>query len=163
MYAQCWNVPAYFESIHFTTAGATTAWPGLPRLTGSNGPPTTTTAAPTATVTITMTQTNGGAIAGSIVGGIALGVLLTLAIMLGMYIRQRKKDTTAPSWSPPHDPMMQTAYPQQSVGATIWGGMIPTQPQVPELQNEGTVSSSSPHGTHEMDAIRSYELDNVPK
>jgi len=90
------------QSIHFTSGAQTTAWPGLPRLTGKNGPPppalrnsgtTTATATKTVLVTSTATGTNApspGVVAGSVVGGAALGAIVTLLVLLlTWYTRNR--------------------------------------------------------------------------
>ncbi len=84
-------------NVFFTSAGETTAFPGLPRLTGSKGPATASTVstpgAQTVVVRVTETATSGGpspgVIAGSVVGGAAFGAMAALlAVLLTWYFRK---------------------------------------------------------------------------
>src|SRR5437773_5339588 len=94
MMALCGIAAAVTETYYFTTAGDTTAWPALPRLTGKDGIPTSQTGsrqAP-ATVTVTVIETTAGsggsvspgAIAGIVIGMFVFAVLATVAVMLGL-------------------------------------------------------------------------------
>ncbi|GAB1314650.1 hypothetical protein MFIFM68171_04860 [Madurella fahalii] len=93
------NPVTLVNSVLFTSAGEATARPGLPRLTGSNGPGSVSTQASAVTVRVTETATSGpspGVIAGSVVGGAALGVIATLlAVFLSWHLRQKKARSTA--------------------------------------------------------------------
>ncbi|KAK0655629.1 hypothetical protein B0T16DRAFT_440771 [Cercophora newfieldiana] len=89
------------RTIFFTTAGQTTAWPGLPRLTGRNGP------APTAslshqTVVPDSTGLSAGAVAGGVVGGVFFGAVVALLVVFltwRLRARGREKGPAAASAS----------------------------------------------------------------
>lgn len=95
----------FHSSMYFTSAGETTARPGLLRLTGSNGPASaslqtglTAGAVETAVATETVTSTPGSnvpssaVIAGSVVGGVAAGLLLAvLAFLSTQWWRRRAR------------------------------------------------------------------------
>ncbi|KAK3316813.1 hypothetical protein B0H66DRAFT_626338 [Apodospora peruviana] len=107
----CSKTPPTVVTILLTLAGQTTGWPGLPRLTGRNGPAlttSTTTCSATSTVQITETRTetvtvtgdsssggsSPGVIAGSVVGGAAFAVMATLlALLITWYLRRRPTAT----------------------------------------------------------------------
>ena len=143
MYAACMDVPAYAESIYFTTAGETTAFPGLPRITGSNGSPTTTEGVP---VTVTAGPISGGVLAGSIVGGAVLGALLTAGFLLGMYLWRRKKSM---------------AKGGDASGAVLGDVTVPMQ-QSPGFVPAAEVSYVDA-ARHEMEGGGRMEVETPPK
>lgn len=115
----CASVPFLStRSILFTSKGETTAAPGLPRLTGSNGPPPTLVASATSTSSTAANPTiqaassetskpSAGVIAGSVVGGAAAGALITLLVVfLTFYFRKRK--TAVPEGQYPNVTAVQT-------------------------------------------------------
>ncbi|RYP87914.1 hypothetical protein DL769_000366 [Monosporascus sp. CRB-8-3] len=73
----CVTISGYTESYYFTTAGATTAYPGLPRLTGRSGAASPSSSEPSTSGS----STSPGIMAGAVVGGLAAGVTLTIALL----------------------------------------------------------------------------------
>jgi hypothetical protein len=109
MYSMCGGDSISTEMVYFTTVGATTAWPGLPRLTGSRGPaPATSTSLDSSVSTSASTGivssadgakgegTNPAIIAGSVVGGVVLGAVLATLIMLVTWKWRRRDPETYP-------------------------------------------------------------------
>ncbi len=92
MNVSCGFISKYIESIHFITAGATTAWLELPRITGSNGSPTATL---TRTVTVIDTpppkpSANSGAIARSVIGKVIFDTVFVYTVLLDLHLRKKK-------------------------------------------------------------------------
>ncbi|PKS08422.1 hypothetical protein jhhlp_005133 [Lomentospora prolificans] len=167
MYAACWTFPAYSESIHFTTAGATTAWPGLPRLTGSNGPPTKTATTAGAVETVVTKSTNAGAIAGSVIGGIALGILLTVG---GWFFYRRLAAKRLAAVAPTSHQQVQQVpaelgqqyYESQEMDASrAPGGYV--QSYSPDHAYGVVPSPQQPYGGIEADTPTRHELETTSK
>ena len=153
MYAACWTFPAYSESIHFTTAGATTAWPGLPRLTGSNGPPKKTTST-AAVETVVVKSTNAGAIAGSVVGGIVLGFLLAVGgWFFYRWLTAKRLARLAPT---SHNQVQQYYERQEMDAAQAPGGYI--QSYSPDHAYGVVPSPQQPYAGPEANAPARHEL-----
>ena len=139
-YVKCWS-SAFppTQSILFTSKGETTAAPGLPRLTGSNGPPpkvTSVTSSSTSAINETglgaasgSSGASAGVIAGSAVGGAVAGILVTLlAVFMTLYFRKRRAMEPEPQYTnvntvptPMFSPAGSSGYPPGMVANEMQG------------------------------------------
>ncbi|RYO84435.1 hypothetical protein DL766_009995 [Monosporascus sp. MC13-8B] len=93
--AGCAAASGVTDSYYFTTAGATTAYPGLPRLTGRSGTasPSGSEASTSGSSTNPGSSTDPGIMAGAVVGGVAAGVTLTIALLwMVKFFKKRRSD-----------------------------------------------------------------------
>lgn len=110
----CTAASAITESCYFTTADATSAWPGLPRLTGLSGIPSTQTTRQvgnpvTTIITVTANATDGnispGTLAGSVIGGVIFGALICFATVFAIHYRKKRqaqRDSLAQPYTQPN-------------------------------------------------------------
>ena len=153
MYAACVGIEAYSESIHFTSAGDSTAWPGLPRITGSNGSPTSTDGVVTVTITPEAGKVDGGVIGGSVVGGAALGMLFTVGFLFGVYLWRQKRAHAG----------LEFGRNLVPAGEAVYGPpMVPLQ-QAPGLMPGLGEAAFINYSRHEMEGAERTELDTSPK